>query len=121
MLLPEDESTTDHLYEAFFGLFGATLVMRFIANFIRIYQQSKCDIFIIDQENAAGGPQNSTEVNAWRSIFVANEWSELQCENRIIEPETSFIWFVFFWIGLGWKEFCASDPELTNIADPNIR
>ena len=37
LLLPEDESTTDHLYQAFFGLFGATLVFRFIANFIRIY------------------------------------------------------------------------------------
>ena len=76
---------------------------------------------MIDQEIASGGPQNAREVNAWRQFFVANEWSELQCENRIIEPETSFIWFVFFWIGLGWKEFCASDPELTNVADPNIR
>lgn len=54
-----------------------------------------------------------TEVNAWRTIFVANELAELQCEQRIVVPETTLIWFIFFWVGLGWQHYCGADPEAT--------
>jgi len=53
------------------------------------------------------------EVNAWRTIFVANELAELQCEQRIVVPETTLIWFIFFWVGLGWQHYCGADPEAT--------
>lgn len=73
---------------------------------------------MVDNENPS---QLNPEVSAWRSIFVANEWAELQCEFRVIEPETSFIFFVFFWTGLGWKELSKADPDMTVAEDPNIR
>jgi len=40
---------------------------------------------------------------AWRSLFIANELNELQTEMRKISPETTLIWFSFFWVALGWQ------------------
>jgi meckelin len=56
-------------------------------------------------------------VNAWRHYFVANEFAELQSEMRKVYPEVTFFWFVFLWIGLGWKNWCISDPYITNLSD----
>ena len=42
-------------------------------------------------------------MNAWRQFFVANEFNELQIEWRYVVPETLFIWFLFFYKGLGYK------------------
>jgi hypothetical protein len=41
-------------------------------------------------------------VVAWRSTFIANEVNELQSQQRSISPETTLIWFLFFWVGIGW-------------------
>lgn len=85
-----------------------------MANLLRVLQQARAEIYMVDLERPGRG---STEVNAWRSIFLANEWAELQCEQRIIEPETAFIWFAFFWVGLGWQHHSGADPDSTNEAD----
>ena len=56
-------------------------------------------------------------VNAWRHYFVANEFSELQSGMRYVYPEVTFFWFVFLWIGLGWKNWCIADPYITQETD----
>jgi hypothetical protein len=57
-------------------------------------------VYLVDFEQ----PNIETkEVNAWRQFFLANEFNELQIELRYVVPETMFIWFLFFWQGLGWK------------------
>lgn len=66
-------------------------------------------------------PRPGAEVNAWRTIFVANEWAELQREQRIVEPDATFIWFIFFWVGLGWQHHCGADPDSTNEAVPMVK
>jgi hypothetical protein len=72
------------------------------------------DIYIVDMEK----PHRQTKmVNAWRHYFVANEFAELQSNMRYIYPEITFFWFVFLWIGLGWKNWCIADPYITNLYD----
>jgi meckelin len=118
LLLPELGEASNSLYQAFYGVFGATLVARAAANLLRIRQQAKADIYLVDLERPRPG---TNEVNAWRTIFLANEWAELQCELRVIEPDTAFIWFLFFWVGLGWQHHCGADPDSTNEADPIVK
>jgi hypothetical protein len=36
---------------------------------------------------------------------------------RYVYPEITFFWFVFLWIGLGWKNWCIADPYFTNLYD----
>lgn len=45
-----------------------------------VYWQSRMDIFLIDWEKPTNKPLNKAhgKVSAWRTIFVANEWQELQ-------------------------------------------
>ena len=57
------------------------------------------DIYLVDHEP----PNRETkQVIAWRHYFIANELNELQTEVRYVVPETTFIWFAFFWVGLGY-------------------
>ena len=73
--------------------------MKTVAIAMKIYNQSTIDIFLVDQEQ----PNRLTKsVTAWRHYFVANEFAELQAEERYISPEVTLIWFVFLWVGLGW-------------------
>lgn len=118
ILLPELGEASDTLYRAFYGVFGATLAARAAANLIRVFQQARAEVYMVDLERPRPG---ATEVNAWRTIFLANEWAELQCEQRVVEPETAFIWFAFFWVGLGWREHCGADPDSTNEADALVK
>lgn len=50
-------------------------------------------------------------VNGWRKLFLANTWLEL--DNGYVQhsPYTVLIWFTFFWLGLGWKQYGQADPN----------
>ena len=82
---------------------------------MRIFEQAKADLYIVDFEKPN---VENRQVNAWRQIFVANEYSELQVSMRYVDPETLLIWFIFFWIGLGWSHCCESDPNFSVIDNP---
>ena len=83
----------------FFVVFSLVLVLKFVAVVLRILEQTRMDVFLIDNER----PNRQTgTVNAWRQYFVANQFSEVQNQMRYVQPETLFIWFLFFWVGLGW-------------------
>ena len=112
ILLPsiDDWSTS---YKIFDIIFGLILGFRVIAILIKIVEQSYVDIFLIDWERT-GDPllanrkptEQDPTVNqaiVWRSIFVANEFNEMQTEYRYIRPETTLIWFAFFIKALGWE------------------
>lgn len=57
-------------------------------------------------------------VVAWRSLFIANEFNELQVEGRKIHTETNLIWFLFFWVAIGWKFYSLTNPDMTVINNP---
>jgi len=78
---------------------------------MKIWEQAKMDIYLVDFEK----PNRETkQVNAWRYMFIANEFAELQTEMRYFNPETMIFWFVFFWVGLGWKHMSETDPSFSS-------
>ena len=76
------------------------MIFKLLGVLFRVYEQSNIDVYIVDFEHHHA---DTRSVNAWRQFFVANEFNELQIELRYVEPETMFIWFLFFWKALGWK------------------
>lgn len=52
------------------------------------------------------------KVPVWRTIFLANEFNELQYEFRYLKPETTLFWFAFFMKGLGWEFLAKADPDM---------
>jgi hypothetical protein len=113
-LLPETGDTSSKIYLPFYIVGGLTVITKTIAVLMRIYWQVNIDIYIVDNEKPH---RHTKQVNAWRHYFVANEFSELQTDLRYIHPEVTFIWFVFLWVGLGWQNWCLSDPYFTNKND----
>lgn len=87
---------------------GIILGCRLIILAYRIYGQSCQDIFFIDREMPRG---SKTYINAWRSIFVANELMEMQT-SRYMVPEVTLVWFLFFSKGLGWENSGDMDPDI---------
>jgi hypothetical protein len=74
LLLPELGSASDSVYSAFYGILATTLAMQAVAVMMRIYEQGKMDVFVVDFER----PNFDTRsVNAWRHIFITNEFAEL--------------------------------------------
>jgi meckelin len=65
-----------------------------------------------DEENKEISIKKARVV-AWRSIFVANEFNELQSSTRYISPETTLIWLCFFLRAVEWEKWAASDPDAT--------
>lgn len=113
-LLPETGESALQVFMPFYIVGGLTVVTKSIAVLMRIYWQVNIDIFIVDLEK----PHMQTKmVNAWRHYFVANEFSELQSGMRYIYPEVTLVWFIFLWVGLGWKNWCIADPYFTNKHD----
>lgn len=75
---------------------------------LRIFEQSSVDLYLIDYEK----PNNATkQINGWRKIFLANQWLELDSGYVQHDPFMVLVWFVFFWVGLGWKNYGQSDPN----------
>ena len=109
--------------------------MKTIAVVLRIVEQSRADVFIMDWETLTGagkarrerrrGAPDDEDVYgedngpiAWRSIFVANELNELQTEMRKIPPATTLIWFTAFYIGLGWQWIAKWNPTFSETDNP---
>ena len=116
-------------------LFFLTLIFKTLSVVIRIVEQSRADIFIMDWESLAKGgksiPKKKEKESefldvygedsgpiAWRSIFIANELNELQTEMRKIPPATTLIWFTAFYIGLGWQWWGKANPDFNNEMQP---
>jgi hypothetical protein len=115
LLLPSI-NTYSQAYGAFKVVFFITLASKSLAMLMRVIEQSRSDIFLMDWEVPRKVSNEDTEesVVAWRFTFMANELDELQTELRKISPETELIWFAFFWIGLGWVDFTNMNPGLNS-------
>jgi len=57
-----------------------------------------------NRKNRGRREPSGEDVNsiAWRSLFIVNEFNELSTGMRRIHPETTLIWFIFFYVSLGW-------------------
>ena len=120
ILLPSIDEWSQS-YMIFDIIFGLILGFRFVAVVMRIVEQSTLDIFFIDWEAPDPYMRKADVIDntvVWRSIFVANEFNELQTEYRYINPTTTLIWFAFFLKGLGWEYLSEAMPHMNASNNP---
>eukprot|EP00357_Protocruzia_adherens_P001519 CAMPEP_0115006268 /NCGR_PEP_ID=MMETSP0216-20121206/20393_1 /TAXON_ID=223996 /ORGANISM="Protocruzia adherens, Strain Boccale" /LENGTH=912 /DNA_ID=CAMNT_0002372807 /DNA_START=188 /DNA_END=2923 /DNA_ORIENTATION=- len=80
VLLPPLEEWDDH-YGHFDGLFGVILAFHTITVIAIIYRQGHADIFFVDWERPKRVQVQGElmdKVSVWRTLFVANEFDEMQ-------------------------------------------
>jgi hypothetical protein len=121
----------DNIYDVFAGFFLTILISKTIVVIMKILDQAKCDVYILDWELSREreySPLDQFDIYKprteeekapifWRSCFVANELNELQVDSRKIRPETLFMWFAWFWIGVGWRWWAQTNPD--SVRDEN--
>ena len=77
-----------------------------------VYKQCTMEVLFVDWEPArAPDPQSPFPISAWRSIFVANEWAELQTTRRTSVHFILF-WLGFFLVGLGLEHNATPRPRI---------
>ena len=77
-----------------------------------VYKQCTMEVLFVDWEPArAPDPQSPFPISAWRSIFVANEWAELQTTRRTSVHFILF-WLGFFLVGLGLEHNATARPRI---------
>lgn len=83
-----------------------------------VYWQSRMDIFLIDWEKPTYKPQNKAhgKVSAWRTIFVANEWQELQTCRKTNVPLT-IVTVVLILLGADHINDSVNRPSLDDKSD----
>ena len=86
------------------------LLFRLVSVIIKIIIQCNVDLFFVDWE--APKPYLNFKVPLWRSVFLANEFNELQVQMRYVSPMTTLIWAAFFIRGLGFENLAKADPDM---------
>jgi hypothetical protein len=146
VMLPISEGpNTSSLALVFRQILIAVFVAKCVHIVELVYSQTRHDIFLIDWEqprdsreddtegggaprgretsslrpsaNTAPGADPSHGVSTWRTVFVANEWAQLQSA-RSISLEVSLVFLLFFQQGLGLEDFSRLTPSGTG--DPGV-
>jgi len=113
-LLPPD----DNIYQMYtpYFIFTMNITLMFICQVtyccVIIYRQCNIDIFFLDWEPPSG-PKNDARVSVWRTIFVANEWTEMTTQ-RMIDIRLNL--FLLALILIGCDQLYAATPQ-PNVAD----
>ncbi|CAE1293962.1 TMEM67 [Acanthosepion pharaonis] len=83
--------------------------------FYLMFRQCTIDIFFIDWERPTR-QQKDAPVSAWRTLFVANEWNEIQTIRR---THTSFQLMMvnYFLVVVGFENLSKNNPSLSLTAD----
>jgi meckelin len=103
--------------------FRVVLVMCFAGQVLRIIEivmvQCGVEVFFMDWEKTRGklantkdsesGKSKKAPISAWRTIFVANEWNEMQSARKI-NVEFTIIMSLFLLVGLDWQYLATSVP-----------
>ncbi|KAJ3164138.1 Meckelin [Geranomyces variabilis] len=97
--------------------FGLTILRK-------LHQQCTIDVFLIDWEQSKGrltradtptSPPRLAPVSVWRSVFLANEWEELQTYRRV-NVEISLLAMYFVFEGLSVRYAAVARPSWTDLA-----
>ena len=81
-----------------------------------VYWQCDYDIFFLDWErprtsSTPSGKIDAAPVSAWRKMFIANEWNELQ-SRRITSRELTLLLMVLFLEGLNYQNLAIIEPSM---------
>eukprot|EP00357_Protocruzia_adherens_P001666 CAMPEP_0114976316 /NCGR_PEP_ID=MMETSP0216-20121206/2601_1 /TAXON_ID=223996 /ORGANISM="Protocruzia adherens, Strain Boccale" /LENGTH=982 /DNA_ID=CAMNT_0002337223 /DNA_START=160 /DNA_END=3108 /DNA_ORIENTATION=- len=113
ILLPP-QNTMEESYLPFQVLFGFTLGIYFFNLIKMIIDQSSASIFFVDWEPAQKVLVRGSlvdKVSVWRTLFVANEFDELQTW-RYVNLETSLFLLIFILTGLKWENLAYSQTAM---------
>ena len=91
-----------------------------------IFKQSTIDMFFIDWEKTKGrlmtpDPETNSDtdgncqVSIWRTLFIANEFNELQTA-RMVSTEFTLIVMVYLLEGRGWSYYATSQPDGSDLS-----
>ena len=114
LLPPQDDiySSSSAYY-----IFTTNIIVMFVLQVfyccLLIYRQCNIDIFFLDWEPPSG-PKNDTRVSVWRTIFIANEWTEM-CTSRVIDVRLNLIMLAFILIGCGQEYVAVQRPDVTDL------
>ncbi|XP_047465822.1 meckelin isoform X2 [Mugil cephalus] len=109
--------------EQFVTYIGCAFALKAVQFIHKLIFQVSVDIFLIDWERprsktsrtvqATAEPKREpTPVSIWRTIFVANEWNEIQT-TRKINPTFQIVAMLFFLEVLGFSNLALRDPWAT--------
>ena len=92
MFLPQEN---DSSYKSILIIFIVVLIARLFSIFMRIIKQSSYDIFFIDWEKPKTEIRRNRQIKiieGWRTVFLANEYTEMQSERLI---SMNLIYFIY--------------------------
>ena len=114
LLPPDDDIYT--MYTPYY-IFSLNIMLMVISQFTYccyiIYRQCNIDIFFLDWEPPSG-PKNETRVSVWRTIFVANEWTEMTTQ-RMIDVRLNLILLAFILIGCDQLYAATPQPDVADL------
>eukprot|EP00899_Mesostigma_viride_P010701 jgi/Mesvir1/19632/Mv09918-RA.1 len=105
------------------NFFKLVLVAGCVGQFIYIldmvHSQTSYDIFFIDWERprttvSSTGAREYAPVSVWRTLFVANEWNEMQCQRKTSLPFSLVILTFLLW-GLNLEGLAIIQPNLDSL------
>jgi len=116
-MIPED-----HRIGGFYMILRVACIFQVVYVCFVVHRQVNYDIFFIDWEKARQGPsQGMTSkhyhpISVWRTLFVCNEWNELQVQ-RITSQEFTLITLMLFLYGLQLKGLANFTPNSSDLED----
>lgn len=116
-VLPPDYNEWWTNFRTFEIMFGCMVCIKMLVLAYDIYLQCNVDFFFLDREYRKGDP--SISPNAWRFIFVANEFHEMQ-SMQYVSIELSLFWFVFFIEAEGWVNWTTYSSKLENVQENGL-
>ena len=110
----------------FLDLFVVVVVFNCVDVLHMFWSQISIDIFFIDWERPrgrvseptqAGEPGNlDSPISIWRTLFIANEWNEIQTLRKV-NPELQLFLVLFFLKVVGFEYLATTDPQSRFSAD----
>ena len=102
------------------NIFRNLLIIAFVFKFIDLIHvvgfQISVDVFFVDWERPRPLPRATNQsvdakapVSVWRTLFIGNEWNELQTLRKI-SPEIQMGFVLFFLKAVGFEHLTTTDP-----------
>ena len=111
---------TDDIYseDSPYYMFSTNITYMFLAQVTYcgylIYKQCNIDIFFLDWEPQSGS-KNEGRVSVWRTIFVANEWTEMTTMRKI-DIRMNLILLAFILIGCDQQYAATQQPDVSDLS-----
>lgn len=111
----------------FLDLVGVTIAFKIIDLLHMLWSQISFEIFFVDWERPQGRVNQPTQggeagamdapVSIWRTLFIANEWNEIQTIRKI-NPELQIFLVLLFLKVVGLEYLATTDPQSTTTVNP---